>query len=153
MNKNAAQHYKEQQILNATPAERVVLLYDGAIKFLLQAKHAIEEKDIQGRFNANKRASDIIFYLQDTLNMENGGEIAVNLYRIYGYMLRRLIEVDIKNDVEAVDDVISKLRELNASWKKIASGDVMIHNSNSGENATHDSKESSEPVVSKSAIA
>ncbi|MAI07887.1 MAG: flagellar export chaperone FliS [Magnetococcales bacterium] len=153
MNKNAAQHYKEQQILNATPAERVVLLYDGAIKFLLQAKRAIEEKNIQERFNSNKRASDIIFYLQDTLDMENGGEVAVNLFRIYGYMLRRLIEVDMKNDVEAVDDVIAKLRELNASWKKIASGDVAVQGQSSAENATHDSKENSEQVVSKSAIA
>lgn len=125
MNKNAAQHYKEQQILNATPAERIVLLYNGAIKFLLHAKAAIEEGNIQERFNNNKRASDIIFYLQDTLDMEKGGEIAENLFRLYGYMLRRLIEVDMKNNVEAIDDVVGKLRQLNASWQKIASGEVV----------------------------
>lgn len=153
MNRNAAQHYKEQQILNATPAERVVLLYDGAIKFLLKVKAAIDEKNVQERFNNNKRASDIIFYLQDTLDMEKGGEISANLYRIYGYMLRRLIDVDIQNDKEAADDVIEKLRELNVSWKRIASGDVPSKDANSDENATHDSSEESEKRVSKSAIA
>jgi len=116
MNRNAAQHYQEQQILNATPAERIVLLYNGAIKFLMQARQAIDENNIQERFNNNKRASDIIFYLQDTVDMEKGGEIAQNLYRIYGYMLRRLIDVDMKNDQEAIDDVIAKNRFANPSF-------------------------------------
>lgn len=153
MNKNAAQHYKEQQILNATPAERIVLLYNGAIKFLLHAKQSIEEEDVQGRFNNNKRASDIIFYLQDTLEVEKGGEVGQNLYRIYGYMLRRLIEVDMKNDLEAIDDVIGKLRELNVSWQKIASGDIPSQNKKSGENTTHDPQENSDKPLSKTAIA
>lgn len=125
MNKNAAKHYQEQQILNATPAERIVLLYNGAIKFLLQAKVAIEEGNIQERFNNNKRACDIIFHLQATLDMEKGGEIAQNLFSLYGYMLRRLVEVDMKNEVEPIDDVVGKLRQLNASWQKIASGEVV----------------------------
>lgn len=153
MNKNAAQHYKEQQILNATPAERIVLLYNGAIKFLLKAKEAIDEQNVQERFNNNKRASDIIFYLQDTLDMEKGGEIATNLHRIYGYMLRRLIDVDMKNDKEAIDDVIEKLRELNASWQKIASGDVSPTSNVSAQNATHAGDENEGKPVSKSAIA
>ena len=126
MNKDVAKHYKEQQILNATPAERIVLLYNGAIKFLIQAKAYIEEGNVQERFNSNKRACDIIFYLQETVDLEKGGEIAENLYRIYGYMLRRLIDVDMKNDVEAVDDVVEKLKQLNASWQKLASGDFSV---------------------------
>jgi flagellar protein FliS len=153
MNKNAAQHYKEQQILNATPAERIVLLYNGAIKFLMHAKQAIEENNIQERFNNNKRASDIIFYLQETVDIEKGGEVGQNLYRIYGYMLRRLIDVDMKSDKEAIADVIGKLKELNVSWQKIASGDVPSKNKKSAENATLDSQENSDKPVSKSAIA
>lgn len=148
MNKNVAQHYKEQQILNATPAERIVLLYNGAIKFLMQARTSIEEKNIQERFNNNKRACDIIFYLQDTLDLENGGEVGANLFRIYGYMLRRLVDVDMKNDIEAIDDVIEKLKQLNVSWQKIASGDVVLNpKSTTGE------EEKSQGSVTKSAIA
>ncbi len=155
MNRNAAQHYQEQQILNATPAERIVLLYNGAIKFLMQARQAIDENNIQERFNNNKRASDIIFYLQDTVDMEKGGEIAQNLYRIYGYMLRRLIDVDMKNDQEAIDDVIAKLQELNASWRKIASGEVSVNlpKGDSAENVTDSDEEKGKQAVSISAIA
>ena len=120
----AALQYRQQQILNAAPAERIVLLYNGAIKFLTQAKQAIEAGDIQERYNNNKRAGDIVIYLQDTLDMENGGEIAENLYRIYGYMQRRLMDVDIRNDASAIDDVIAKLQELNVSWKKVAAGEA-----------------------------
>lgn len=122
MNQNAAKHYWEQQILNASPAERVVLLYDGAIRFLLSAKQSIEANDIQSRFNNNKRAGDIIMYLFETLDMEKGGEIAVNLSRIYQYMLNRLIQVDLKNDTEVIDEVVGQLRTLREPWAKIASG-------------------------------
>ncbi|MFT7433574.1 MAG: flagellar protein FliS [Alphaproteobacteria bacterium] len=148
MNKNAAQHYKEQQILNATPAERIVLCYNGAIKFLMQARVAIDNEDIQERFNNNKRASDIIFYLQDTVDLQKGGEIASNLFRIYGYMLRRLIDVDMKNDQEAIDDVIEKLKQLNVSWQKISSGEVFQTTSSKG-----NSEEKTQTPRSKSAIA
>ncbi len=122
MNQNAAKHYWEQQILNASPAERVVLLYDGAIRFLLSAKQAIEAGDIQSRFNNNKRAGDIIMYLFETLDMEKGGEIAGNLSRIYQYMLNRLVQIDLKNDTEVIDEVVGQLRQLRESWVKIANG-------------------------------
>lgn len=148
MNKNAAQHYKEQQILNATPAERVVLCYNGAIKFLLLAKKSLEEGNVQERFNNNKRASDIIFYLQDTVDLQKGGEIGDNLYRIYGYMLRRLIDVDMKNDVEAIDDVVGKLKQLNVSWQKISSGEVTL-----GGSSKSSEDEKTQAPKSKSAIA
>tara|TARA_R110000868_G_scaffold262401_1_gene520922 strand:- start:83128 stop:83574 length:447 start_codon:yes stop_codon:yes gene_type:complete len=148
MNRNAAQHYKEQQILNATPAERIVLLYNGAIKFLMHARVAVENKDIQERFNNNKRATEIINYLQETLDLEKGGEIGENLYRIYGYMLRRLIDVDMKNDMEAIDDVVGKLKELNASWQKIASGDVPLN-----VDVEKSEDEKTQASVTKSAIA
>lgn len=124
MNKTPAQEYLEKQILNASPAERVVLCYDGAIKFLMAARRAIEEGKIQDRFNYNKKAGDLIAYLMDTLNMEEGGEIAINLQRIYMYMLRRLMDVDLKNSLEAIDDVVAQLRTLRASWEKISKGDV-----------------------------
>lgn len=122
MNHNAAKHYWEQQILNASPAERIVLLYDGAIRFLLSAKQAIEAGDIQSRFNNNQRAGDIIMYLFETLDLERGGEVAGNLSRIYQYMLNRLVQIDLKNDTEVVDEVVGQLRTLRESWVKIANG-------------------------------
>lgn len=120
--KNAAKEYLERQVQNASPAERVVLAYDGAIRFLLAARRAIEEKNIEARFINNKKASDLISYLLETLDMEKGGTIAENLRRIYFYMLRRLVEADVKNSVEAVDDVLAQLKKLRSSWEKLARG-------------------------------
>lgn len=149
---NAGKTYREQQILNASPAERIVLLYNGAIKFLLLAKASIEKNNIQERFNNNKKALDIITYLQATLDMEKGGDIATNLYRIYNYMQMRLIDVDMKNDVTAIDDVVEKLRELNASWVKVAQT-VEGAPSVSSENSTQSDEKESQRLSSFDSLA
>ena len=122
--KNAAKEYLERQVHNASPAERVVLTYDGAIRFLMNARRAIEQNNIEARFINCKKATDIITYLMETLDMEQGGEISQNLSRIYSYMLRRLVDVNIKNAVEPIDEVIAQLRQLRSSWEKIARGEA-----------------------------
>jgi flagellar protein FliS len=147
MNQNAAKHYREQQILNASPTERIVLCYNGAIKFLVQARQAIEAGNIQERFNNNKKACDLIMYLQDTLDMEQGGEIALNLQRLYGYMLRRLVDVDMNNSTDAIDDVVEKLRTLNVSWMKIANGDVVINPAKSGDVSDNEDSDERRPPI------
>lgn len=120
--KNAAKEYLERQVQSASPVERVVLAYDGAIRFLLAARRAIEEGNIEARFINNKKAADIVSYLMETLDTEQGGEIAQNLQRLYFYMLRKLVEVDVKNSTEAIDDVIGHLKKLRASWEQLAKG-------------------------------
>jgi flagellar protein FliS len=122
MSISAAEHYRQQQILNASPAERVVLLYDGAIRFMMITKMAIAEKDIQKRYDNALKARNIISHLQETLDMEKGGEIATNLDNIYTYLLRQFPEVD-KNSDEAVEEVLKHLKILRESWAKIAMGE------------------------------
>jgi flagellar protein FliS len=113
----------------------------------MQARNAIDDGDIQARFNNNKKACDLIMYLHDTLDMEQGGEIALNLKRLYGYMLRRLVDVDMKNSQEAIDDVVEKLRTLNASWMKIASGDVVIKPESAQSSSSNDDADEKRPPI------
>tara|TARA_Y100001960_G_scaffold104309_1_gene112399 strand:+ start:477 stop:887 length:411 start_codon:yes stop_codon:yes gene_type:complete len=122
MSLSAAEHYRQQQILNASPAERVVLLYDGAIRFMMITRQAIEEKDIQKRYDNALKARNIVQHLLETLDMEKGGEIAQNLENIYNFLLRQFLEVD-KNSVEAVDEILKHLKILRESWAKIAMGE------------------------------
>lgn len=122
MSISAAEHYRQQQILNASPAERVVLLYDGAIRFMMITKMAITEKDIQKRYDNALKARNIISHLQETLDMEKGGEIATNLDNIYTYLLHQFLEID-KNNLEAVEEVLKHLKILRESWAKIAMGE------------------------------
>src|SRR5262245_58646214 len=104
------QQYLRQQIENASPAQQLVLLYDGAIKFLMQAKEAIGRGDIQGRHNSNRRAMEIVGYLLEILDVEKGGEVAQRLQRIYSFILKRLMDVDFRNDPVVCDEVIEHLR-------------------------------------------
>ena len=96
------------------------MLYDGAIRFYLKAKQAIEQGDIEARFNYNCRATDIITYLLDTLDVEKGGEVAERLRRIYTFILTRQMQIDLKNDVTAVDEIVTHLKALRKSWEDIA---------------------------------
>ena len=107
MYQNQTANYLQKQIETANPAQRVVMLYDGAIKFYLKAKQAIEQNDIEARFNANKRATDIIAHLLSTLNLEQGGEVAERLYSIYMFIMKRQMDIDLKNDAAAADEIVT----------------------------------------------
>lgn len=122
--KALADQYKNQQILNATPAQQVVMLYDGALKFCQQAKDSIAKGDIQGRHNANKRAMEVVSYMLDILDIEKGGDVARRLQLIYAFLLRRLLEVDFRNDPRICDEVMEHLRILRSSWEKIGQGEA-----------------------------
>ena len=119
----SARTYQTQQVMTASPAQLVAMLYDKAILSLREAVRAIEAGDIQARFNANKRAGDIITHLFTTLDIERGGEIAANLSRLYRFMLSRLAFVDVRNDPEPAREVIALLEPLRESWTQIARGD------------------------------
>ena len=119
----SARTYQTQQVMTASPAQLVAMLYDKAILSLRETVRAIEAGDIQARFNANKRAGDIITHLFTTLDIERGGEIAANLSRLYSFMLSRLTFVDVRNDPEPAREVIALLEPLRESWNQIARGD------------------------------
>ena len=123
MNRSASQNYQIQQIMTASPAGLVVLLYDKAISLLHETVAAIERGDIEVRHTSNRKAIDIIAHLWSTLDLEQGGEIAQNLNRIYSFMMGRLADVDSKNDPQAAREVIALLDPLRRSWRQLAESD------------------------------
>lgn len=114
---NPYQQYQEQSIKTASPGELTLMLYNGCIKFINQAKQFIEQKDIEKANNAIIRAQDIIQELLVTLNM--GYEISKNLAALYDFMYRRLIDANISKDVEALDEVLDLVTELRDTWKEV----------------------------------
>jgi flagellar protein FliS len=127
MNESASKHYQTQQIMTASPAMLVFMLIDKAIVCLKEAIRAIEARDIEGRWRANARAMEIVAHLRSTLNREQGGDIARNLDRLYGFMLTLLPKVDFENDAKAAQSVIDLLAPFRASWKELASrGDAAL---------------------------
>ncbi|WP_033069273.1 flagellar export chaperone FliS [Thalassospira australica] len=120
MNEHAAHTYKQQQVNTASPAKMVFMLYEKTLSRLQEAINAIEKNDIQGRCNANSSAQELLAHLSNTLDMDQGGEIAANLEQIYMHCLVRLMDVDRHNDASAAEEVITLLKPLRDSWSELA---------------------------------
>ncbi len=125
MDREVSQKYLAQQIMSASPAKLVVMLYERAITLLRETVEAIEAGEIERRWRANAKATDVICHLWDTLDRERGGEIAENLNRLYGFMMMRLTMIDVENNAQAARDVIALLEPLQRSWDEVAKRDEM----------------------------
>lgn len=117
------QKQKYQAYVTATQTvaktKQIVMLYDGIIRFVQQAKEAIREKRIEDRYNMLIKATDIIGGLQACLDFENGGEIAKVLYSFYASAEGRLFSVHRSNSVETCDEVIADLKQMRDVWQEI----------------------------------
>jgi flagellar protein FliS len=100
--------------------ELVVMLYDGALRFVGQAEAVAADK--RARSRACSRAIAIITELQHTLNVREGGDVAAELDRLYSFMHGRLIDVTMKGDTSALDDVRKVLITLRDGWSQVATG-------------------------------
>ncbi|RKQ12840.1 flagellar export chaperone FliS [Ureibacillus endophyticus] len=109
--------YKQNSVTTASPGELTLMLYNGCLKFLVKAKKAIEEKNIQEKNNNLQKAQAIIQELMVTLKTEQ--EVANQMLALYDYMNRRLIEANIKNDIEIIDEVIGLTTEFRDTWKQV----------------------------------
>jgi flagellar protein FliS len=111
--------YQSVAVTTQSKGRLIVMLYDGAIKFLKLAIKEIEAKNWAQKGLYINRAQDIINELNAVLGMEDGGEIARNLRSLYFFMNRRLMEANAKRDPEIIREVITLMEELNQSWKAI----------------------------------
>jgi flagellar secretion chaperone FliS len=110
--------YKQNQIETASQEEILIMLYDGAIRFLLVAKKAHESGEIEKRHKNILNAQHIIQEFMSSLDMEIGGEMAVNLYRLYEYLNYRLIQSNIQKDMGMLEEVLGHLRSLKKTWEE-----------------------------------
>ncbi|MGV2939786.1 flagellar export chaperone FliS [Mesobacillus sp. LC4] len=114
---NPYQSYKQNSVNTASPGELTLMLYNGCLKFIHQAKKAIGDNNIQDKNNSILRAQDIIRELMVTLNPDI--EVGKQMMSMYDYMLRRLVEANIKNDLEILDEVEGLVTEFRDTWKQV----------------------------------
>ena len=114
---NAYNAYKQNSVTTASPGELTLMLYNGCLKFLGRAKLAIGEKNIQDRNYYIQRSQAIIAELMSTLNMDI--EISQQMLPLYEYMVRRLTEANIKNDVAIIEEVEGLVTEFRDTWKEV----------------------------------
>ena len=122
MPNTAYKKYKQVQVKTANREKLLIMLYQGCVKFLRLAKKSIEDEDIEGANNYIIRSQDIIRELMGTLDREKGGEVADNLYSLYDFMNRQLIEANVNKDIEKIKTVENLMLELLDSWKQIVNG-------------------------------
>ena len=111
--------YQQTAVGTQSKGRLIVMLYDGALKFMKLAIKKLEEGDYAAKGLYINRAQDIISELNAVLDMESGGEIAQNLRKLYLFMNRRLREANTKRDPEIIREVITLMEELNQSWKAV----------------------------------
>ncbi len=121
--KNPFNEYKKTQIATANQGKLIVMLYDGAIKFL---NIAVENMNPQTYDIVNTnilKAQDIITELLLSLNMQEGGEISQNLFNLYMYFKRTLLEANIQKDAEIIKGTLKLLKDLRDAWDKISANE------------------------------
>lgn len=116
-NTQAFQKYKSNSVNTASPGELTLMLYNGCLKFIKQAKLAIENGDIEKRHMSLVKAQDIINELMVTLDTKE--EVAKNMLQMYDYMYRRLIEANTKGSIEILDEVEGYVVQFRDTWKQV----------------------------------
>ena len=116
---NGIAAYQQTAIGTQSKGRLIVMLYDGAIKFMKLAVRELEAGNFSSKGQYINRAQDIINELNAVLDTEAGGELATNLRRLYLFMNGRLSEANTKRDPQMIVEVIRLMEELNQSWKVI----------------------------------
>jgi flagellar secretion chaperone FliS len=116
----AAQAYRRVESESRSPLELVVMLYDGALRFLGEAAAAAARGDLRARARAISRTLAIIAELQNTLDLEKGGDVATQLDELYTYITSRLLDVALKNDVTAIEEGRKLLTPIRDAWSQIS---------------------------------
>lgn len=111
--------YRRAQIETADPVRLVIMCYDAIIDDLRDAQRYHKEKNMEATYDKVRHAQDVITELLVGLDYEKGGDIAVNLGRLYNFMLRQLIGVNSRTKPDYYDPLIKIMEELRDTWKEI----------------------------------
>jgi flagellar secretion chaperone FliS len=114
LSQNAHNQYVQNSIFTASPEELTLMLYNGLVKFIMQAQKAIDDKNIPKANNSIIRAQDIVHEFQATLDRKY--DVANSLDLLYDYMHRRLIAANVKKDTAILEEVLGFAKELRDTW-------------------------------------
>ena len=110
--------YKQTSVESASREKLLLMLYEGAIKFVKRAAIAIENGDIPTRCENIGKAYDIVLELMNTLDFKVGGEVATNLEQLYMFITEELTRANITGKVEHLNNALKILETLYDGWKE-----------------------------------
>ncbi|MBB1320135.1 flagellar export chaperone FliS [Shewanella sp. SR43-8] len=109
----------DSEISVASPHRIIQMMFAGGLERLAQSRYAIENGDMINKGLFIGKAIGIINGLNNSLNMDEGGEIAGNLSKLYDFIILKVTEANLRNDAQAIDDAVSVLRTLKEGWDAI----------------------------------
>jgi flagellar protein FliS len=110
----------ESAVMSASPHQLIVMLFDGAQSALVRARLFMEQGQLAHKGETLSKAINIISNgLKAGLDTESGGELATNLAALYDYMVQRLLQANLYNDVNAISEVEALLANIGDAWKQI----------------------------------
>ena len=120
---NALHQYQsvsaQTSVVDADRHQLIQLLLDGFLERVNMAKARITAKDYEGKNKLINKSIEIVAALRGFLDVDQGGELARNLSDLYAYCERRLFEANLRNDIDALDEVASHIKKIQEAWKGI----------------------------------
>lgn len=112
--------YTKTQVSTTTSQkELIVMAYDGILRFLRQARAHMEARDFEQKHVMLCKARAVIEELAATLNREQGGIIAANLWNLYMFFLQKITEANFSNDVVHIDGILPAIQDLRDGWAQM----------------------------------
>ncbi len=112
-------NYQVTEVQTADQRQLIIMLYDGAIRFLKKAVIKIETQDYEGAHNYLVRSRDVVSELLSTLKPEKAGDVGENLKRIYVYLFNRMVEANLMKDPKIIAEVVRILSTLREAWATV----------------------------------
>jgi len=106
-------------VASANGVQLIQMLFDGLLESLAVTKGHIQNGAIVEKGKSIARASRIVIGLQGALDFERGGDLANNLNELYGYVTRRLLHVNARNDLDALEEIFGLMNEIRSAWEGV----------------------------------
>jgi flagellar protein FliS len=120
---NAALRYKqmnaESGAQSATPHQLILMLFNGAVERINQAKGHMQRGNIPEKGLLISKAIAIVGELQASLDLKVGGDLAENLFLLYDYINRRLLAANAENNVDYLDEAATLIKEIKSAWEEM----------------------------------
>lgn len=115
-NKPNTSEYLKTKVLTAAPEQLQMMLYDGAIRFCEQARHAIENEEIENSFNLLSKAEKILLEMFNSMRDDDAPQTCANMRRLYLFCYERLVVANMKKDIGALDEALKVLHHIRETW-------------------------------------
>ena len=106
-------------VASANGVQLIQMLFDGLLESLSATRGHIQNGAIAEKGKSIARASRIVIGLQGALDFERGGDLANNLNELYGYVTRRLLHVNARNDLDALEEIFGLMNEIRSAWEGV----------------------------------